>query len=118
VLVVPQLELGKVIAQYPVIRIVPVVVRRAAHVTRPTLLGRLADAVHLVRLRRAVVLATVRRLSIFSLATYRVTVLIIVLRFAVELLLKAGDPLVDRLLCLLETLLDVLTDLWEVVCDR
>ena len=52
----------------------------------------------------------------FSLASYRVAVLIVVLRFAVELLLEAGDPLVDCLLCLLEALLDVLTDLWEVVC--
>ena len=51
----------------------------------------------------------------FSFATYRVAVLIVVLRLAVELFLKAGDPLVDRLLCLLETLLDVLTDLWEII---
>jgi hypothetical protein len=52
----------------------------------------------------------------FSLLSYRIAVLIVVLRFAIELLLKAGDPLVDRLLCLLEALLDVLTDFWEVVC--
>ena len=90
-------------------------VRRTAHVTRAALLGRLADPVDLVRLRGAVVLATVRRLSMFSFAAYRVAVLIVILRLAVELFLKAGDPLVDRLLCLLETLLDVLTDLWEII---
>lgn len=51
------------------------------------------------------------------LASHRVTVLIIVLRLAVKLLLKAGDPLVDCLLCLLESLLDVLADLGKIVWE-
>ena len=46
---------------------------------------------------------------------HRVAVLIVLVGLAVELLLEAGDPLVDCLLCFLETLLDVLADLREVI---
>jgi hypothetical protein len=46
---------------------------------------------------------------------YRVAVLVVFVRFTVKLLLKASDPFVDCLLCLLEALLDVLADLREVI---
>jgi hypothetical protein len=64
-------------------------------------------------LRRAEVLASLRRLS--TLALHGVPILIVVVRLAVEFLLEAGDPLVDCLLCLLEALFDVLADLGKVV---
>lgn len=51
-IVIPHLQLRKVIAQHAIVCVVAVVIGR------PSLLSRLADAVHLIRLRRAIVLSS------------------------------------------------------------
>lgn len=106
--VVSQLELGKVVANHPVVGVV------AAVVCRPSLLSRPANALHLIRLGRAKVLSW---RGPGAARVLWVAVLVVLVDFAIELLGEVADPLGHRLLCLLEALLDVLADLWEVICS-
>jgi hypothetical protein len=107
-LVVSHLQLRKVVADDSVVGVIPVVVRR------PPLLGRLADAVHLVRLRGAEVLALGWPSPTLIL---RIAVLVVLVNLsAVQLLGEVVDPAGNRLLRLLEALLNVLADLGKLVC--
>jgi hypothetical protein len=82
-------------------------------IRRPPLLGRLADAVHLVRLRGAEVLALGWPSPTLVL---RVAVLVVLVDLsAVQLLGEVVNPAGNRLLRLLEALLDVLADLGKLV---
>ena len=111
-LVVPHLELRKIVPKHPVVGIVAVVVGRAA------LFSRLANAVQLLGLRRTKVLALLRRLpgpQLIMVDGISVSVVLVGLAVTVKLLGEVGDPARDRLLRLLEALLDVFADLGEVI---
>jgi hypothetical protein len=83
-------------------------------VRRPPLLGRLADAVHLVRLRGAKVLSLGWPSPTLVL---RVAVLVVLVDLsAIQLLGEVVDPTGNSLLRLLETLLNILADLGKFVC--
>lgn len=70
---------------------------------------------HLIRLRGAKVLSLLWGRG--SARVLGVAVPIVFFHFAVELLGEVADPFGDCLLRLLETLLNVLADLGEVVCN-
>jgi len=111
-LIVVHLELGKVVPKHAVVGVVAVVVGGSAR------LGRLADAVQLVRLRGPKVLALLQRRLTGPWVGHGIAVLVVVIGLAVQLLGEVCDPARDRLLRLLEALLDILADLGQVVVEE
>lgn len=108
-IVVPQFQLSKIVANHSVVSVVTAVVCRSS------LLSRLTDTVHLIRLGWAEVLSLLWRSS--ATCVLRVAVPIVLFDLAVELFGEVADPFGYCLLCLLEALLDVLANLREVVCS-
>jgi len=87
-------------------------------VGRSALFRRLANAIELFRLRRAKVLPLRLRLSrplLVAMDGVAISIVLVWLAVAVQLLGEIGNPACDRLLRLLEALLDVLTDFGQVV---
>ena len=111
-IVVPHFQLREVVAKHSVVCVIAIVVGRSA------LFRRLANAIELFRLRRAKVLPLRLRLSrplLVAMDGVAISIVLVWLAVAVQLLGEIGNPACDRLLRLLEALLDVLTDFGQVV---
>jgi hypothetical protein len=111
-IVVSHLQLRKVVPKHPIVCVVAVVVGRSA------LLRRLANAIKLFRLRRAKVLPLRPRLArplLVAVDRVAISIVLVWLAVAVQLLGEVGDPARDRLLRLLEALLNVLADFGQVI---
>lgn len=112
-IVVPHFQLREVVPKNPVVCVIAIVVGRSA------LFCRLANAIELFRLRRAKVLPLRPRLSrplLVAMDRVAISIVLVGLAVAIQLLREVGDPARDRLLSLLEALLNVLADLGQVVC--